>query len=810
MSIIALNFIPSVYPITGMIRTYRKQVIFILLLLVSCSVSGQGVSINEIMASNATTVADEDGDYSDWLELYNNGTEVVNLSGYYLSDNPGNPFKWTFPETILMPDSFLVVFASDKDRTSGPHLHTNFKISIEGEPIILSNPEGQMVDYLPNVVLSSDYSFGRIPDGESEMILFEASTPGISNLHGSAHEPLEDSIYFSAEQGFYETALNLALTNLNTESAIYYTFDGSDPTPADFLYTEPIEIEENLSPNNLSTINTTDTTALHPYKWRPPLENIFKGTVIKARAFEDTVPTSPIYTRSYFVHEDINHRYGQLPVISLVTDSLHLFDYHSGIYVFGSNVVNYPDNWWGQGNFFGRGKNWERPANFTFFEGGGSVAFNQDVGLRIHGGSSRSLPLKSLRIYARNQYGKPHIDYAFFPGYEMSEFERILLRQSGNDFETNYIADVLSVLITYDFNFLKQRFRSAVLFINGEFWGLMNVRERIDDHFVEYNTGTDTEHSDYRMVETWVEFPETEDSFNDLMEFVINHDLDLSENYEYISTQIDIDNIIDYYIAKLYIAVYDWPGNNIKMWRSGYDRRWRWIYFDNDEAFQDPAFNAIEHATLENGPFWPNPPVSTVLFRKLLANEQFATQFLSTFEYHLLNTFSADQVNALLDSIINPIEPVMQEHINRWQYPESLDFWREEVEKIRTFAKERPCYMRNHLMQYFNISDSTFAQGVCDNISPPKPVTEPAETHFAIWPVPSYDFLNIRLENQATIKALNILDISGRPVLRPHFTYDENAGHFYVSVSHLSSGTYILEIITEEDRILEKFVHHSR
>src|SRR5690606_11461489 len=213
----------------------------IIALLFSIS-QAQELKINEFMSSNATTIVDEDGEFEDWIELYNAGTDTFNLLGYSISDNANHPQKWLFPEVVLLPDSFLVVFASGKDRTSGPFLHTNFKISIEGEPILLSNPSGEIVDYVQNVALTTNHSFGKLPDGGEEMIIFENSTPGSSNMGGTAYIPLEDSIFFSVDQGFYETAFDLELTNLNPEAKIYYTLDGSDPDTTDYLYLEPLLI----------------------------------------------------------------------------------------------------------------------------------------------------------------------------------------------------------------------------------------------------------------------------------------------------------------------------------------------------------------------------------------------------------------------------------------------------------------------------------------------------------------------------------------------------------------------------------------
>ncbi|MDO8899336.1 MAG: lamin tail domain-containing protein, partial [Bacteroidales bacterium] len=99
------------------------------------------------MSSNATAVADEDGDYSDWIELHNTSNQALSLAGYGLSDDPEQPFRWVFPAKGIQPGGYLLVWASGKNRinTQQP-LHTNFSISAAGEPLLLTHPSGERID----------------------------------------------------------------------------------------------------------------------------------------------------------------------------------------------------------------------------------------------------------------------------------------------------------------------------------------------------------------------------------------------------------------------------------------------------------------------------------------------------------------------------------------------------------------------------------------------------------------------------------------------------------------------------------------
>src|SRR5690606_24445536 len=198
-----------------------------------------------------------------------------------------------------------------------------------------------------------------------------------------------------------------------------------------------------------------------------------------------------------------------------------------------------------------------------------------------------------------------------------------------------------------------------------------------------------------------------------------------------------------FYIAKIYVGVIDWPGNNNRIWRNGVSETpWRWIFFDNDRCFQDPAFNSMEHATMVNGPPWPNPNISTILFRKLLTNEEFKELFLKAFEFRLETSFKSERFIRLLDSIVTRIEPVMEEHINRWQYPSSISNWEKEIKILREFGQHRPCHMREILINFFEIENpDEYAAHVCDTLTPTPSWNVEFPDVIKIWPNPTTDKL---------------------------------------------------------------------
>ncbi len=169
--------------------------------------SGQ-VVLSEMMSANSQTVRDEDGDTPDWIELYNAGNVPVNLQGWYLTDDSLETGKWQFPAVTLSPGGYLLVFASDKDRKSGPFLHAGFRLGAGREPVLLSDPSGQLVDYLPARCIPTDVSFGRSPATGFRAFHFSRPTPGQSNDTNSRFTITEgqDTVLFSQPVGVFTSS----------------------------------------------------------------------------------------------------------------------------------------------------------------------------------------------------------------------------------------------------------------------------------------------------------------------------------------------------------------------------------------------------------------------------------------------------------------------------------------------------------------------------------------------------------------------------------------------------------------------------
>lgn len=536
----------------------------------------------------------------------------------------------------------------------------------------------------------------------------------VENSYGNiADKDFTVDIGFSVSGGFYRDSLQLELYSFLADAVIYYTLDGSEPDPKGnsartFLYQDPLTLVDcSHQPNVISLVKTTN------YFWPgPPKGVVFKGTPVKARAFVQGEPVGYSCAHTYFLSPDAPDRYS-LPVVSLTTSPENLFDKKKGIYVPGDR---YREGVIRSGNYYGRGAAWEREAYLEFYEADGRLVLNQNIGIRIHGNITRAWPQKSLRLYARSEYGKARFQYPFFSDRCQEEYKRLLLRSAGNDMRLAFFRDALAHRLLEDTTSLDlQAYRPVIVFINGEYWGIHNLRERLDNHYLASKYGVDKE--DVVVLEGNAVLndgqPGDQNHYKDMLAFLRSHEITDPEVYAQMNTLMDMENFIDYQIAEIYFANTDWPFNNVMFWRLkteaynpdapyGLDGRWRWMVFDTDYGFglaENPEHNTLSWAVSTDE--W-----ATVLLRTLLENPQFRAQFIARFSAHLNITFAPARVLSFVDGIQAALAPEMAEHLQRWPYISSVKRWKENVDVIRDFARRRPDCVREHLRNRFKLESA--------------------------------------------------------------------------------------------------------
>ena len=750
--------------------------------------------INEFMSSNGITIADEDGDFEDWIELYNAGDEAIDLEGYFLSDKIDQPERWEFPSVTLGSEGFLLVFASGKDRY-GAELHTNFKISSQGEPLLLTSPDGELVDFLPPVPVARDQSYGRYPDGGENRYLFDLPSPGAPNT-----KPFGSTVFLDRASGFYESAFDLEIWSDQPGVSIYYTLDGNLPDTNSLVYTEPLEIQpsDELDNNPIISIPTNVPTNSYWYQWKQPGENLFRGQVVRARAFLNGQPYSETVTGTYFVDPHYKDRF-DLPVISIVSPEKGLFDYESGIFVPGKGFEEEPlfGGAWSGGNFHHRGREWERNTELYFFEPGGEPGFHQQVGIRTHGGGSRSFPQKSIRLYARKSYGKSHFDYPIFGESHGEIYKRLILRNSGQDFVYSMLADALTHVLVEDWGMEHQSYRPVVLFINGAYWGLINLRERWDKHQFYLLKEVDEEDLDYLEFGGNEVIEGTSEAYKAMIDYLRENSLEEKQHYEYVVGQIDQQNFIDHYIAKMYFGVYDWPGNNIRFWRDrSVDGKWRWVFFDNDDAFSELYFNSYDHLQDTTNTGWPNPPWSTELYRNLMLNEDFREAFFRRVEEHLNHSFRPDNSVPLAVSVAERISGEIPHHIERWRYPETHSQWTQNIGTIIQFLEDRPCVFWEMTLEYFGKDPGDYPLEYCDP-SHTDEILDP-DSGILLYPNPTSGKVNVLLDEPHLIRSIKLFDTKGREVFSPNFIRNLPLERMQIRLPELPAGIYTLLIETQD------------
>ena len=553
------------------------------------------------------------------------------------------------------------------------NLHTNFKISSSGETLVLTTPDGIIQDSVSTGIMLGDVSRGRQPDGGAEWLFFGEPTPGNANVTTGYSGVLEPPS-LSQQGSPFSIPGTITMSTATTDAEIYYTTDGSYPNDVSLLYTGPVYIEDN--------------------------------TILRAVAIKQGWLNSRPNTQSYLFDYA-----GELPVVSLSTNPEHFWDNDSGIYVLGPNASSefpyFGANFW---------QDWERPIHFEMFEPDGELAFSIDAGVKIYGNYSRAYPQKSLTIFARGAYGSTAINYQVFPEKDIESFEAIVLRNSGNDFDNTHFRDGLVSILADRAGVTTQAFRPAVVYLNGEYWGIQNIREKINEHFIASHFPIDPDNIDMLEGNNQVIHGDPE-HYLDLLNFIETNDMSGPINYDVITSAMNVDNFIKYNITQIFVDNWDWPGNNIKYWRSrAPSGRWRWILFDADFAFglftpNGYAHNMLEFATNPDGPsqtiwgwdpWWPNPPWSTFLLRSLLDNESFKNDFINYFADHLNTTFQPDEILSIVDNITGELAGEMPVHTSRWNL--NLASWYNNVNALRNFIFYRNAFMWSHIQSYFNLA----------------------------------------------------------------------------------------------------------
>lgn len=651
-------------------RTNLLWIVFALLLL-HPSASGK-VWINEFMQSNVDCLVDDTWEFPDsWVELYNDGDEEVNLKQWYLSDKEEIQKSWRIWDEVVIPaKGYLIVYCDERNLP----LHTTYRLeSGKGCSIYLRNASGTIVDQVVNFPKqpAPNISCGRMVDDIESWGYFVKATPKAANK-GVASSIVLPAPQFSVKGGVYQqrVEVELSLPAFVPEgvglSHLYYTTDGSEPTEESPRYSEPFLFET--------------------------------PTCLRAKLIHPSYLSDRSITQSYIVVD----RQLTLPVVSIATNDAFLFDDVFGIYVEGNGSHS-------QANYM---HDWRRPMNIEYFPVVGEESVINQLGeLRIGGGYSRQQhPSKTFIVYSNKRFGVKGFNYPLFTAKPDMGIKSFMLRQSGNDFAGLGFRDA----ITQQFLGRKvdldyQECQPAIMFINGEYYGFQNFRERSNDDFILSNYDN---LEDIDMVENWpnsaLELKKGDfKDYNELMEMI---QLPLDQvPYEKLMDKIDINEYINYMILQVYISNVDFPQYNVVLWRPRTaGGKWRFLLKDTDHGtnyVNPPSHNSLKYnldLTIKESP--------RLLFHRLMNYEPFKKEFYTRFAIYMGDMLHPNTTCALVDSMKVMLDAEIPYHKTRWNNHDrerDYEWWLGAVDRIKGWLTERNTYMYKELNNELKLAGLT-------------------------------------------------------------------------------------------------------
>ncbi len=715
------------------------------------------ICINEICASNDTCLADVNGNFYDWIELYNMSDEEIDLTGYGVSKKESKPYQLTIPEGVTLgAGEYLVIFCN-KNEEAGFHdgaLYAPFNIGADGETLTLVDADGALLDTCSFYALKTDDTYGHYPDGDGSYSIL-TPTPSTTN-NDAAPISYVDAPAFSVESGFYEDAFQLEI-DAPEGTTIYYTTDCSNPLDSDtaISYRDGILIYDNTSDPNLYSEYTHIRV---DYDYTPPGYNIDKGMIIRAVAVDADGFASDVLTKSYFVGKDADY-YTDMAVISISTESENLFDDDIGIYVTGSIYEEYisdPDHkvyssannasW--PTNYNQSGRDWEREATVQLFENG-TLSYETGCGIRISGNYSRGVAQKSFKLYARSEYGNSKFKYNFFDdiydidGNPITGFEKLQIYNGGFNNDSRKIREALVQTLSQDRDVSAAHYRPCIVFLDGEFWGMYSLAERQDADYLEEHYGIDTD--DLTVIKngkldngSGVLMQE----YKDFYDWIISADISDDDVYAQACEIMDMQSLMDYMTIETYICNKDWWHDSDTMnwivWRSNEvddsnpyaDGKWRFILQDVQSSFLTASDNLFE--TGYKGESWKN---FGSIFMKLMENATFRDQFYETYHEIVAENFEPDRVCALIDEFAAEQKDAVVDTYKRFSLNvnKEASYYDSGIKNIKTFAQTRPAYA----LQYLDELYCTFGDhrqvtddicDICGEVVTAAETTEPTET----------------------------------------------------------------------------------
>ncbi len=589
----------------------------------------------------------------DWIELCNKSENDINLNGWGIGRNSVAP-EYTFTDETIKSGGYILLYAD------GGENYLPFKISLDGEQFFLFNDKGQCCDSFESAWIAQGNSCGR--SGSDELCFFKNASPGIENedYHYKGYAQVPE---LSINGGYCNSGDKI--TPLSSDGVtLRFTDDGTKPT---------------RESTEFSSYTVGD-----------------KNTVLRVRAYKDGYLPSEVESFTF-----ITEQKHDIPFVALSCDPQDLFSDERGILAFGTSYSEeFPyvgANFW---------EEWEREASFEYYTADGKKQLGCLAGIKVFGQYSRAYDQKSLAVHFRGKYGTSSVEYPFFEGNSVTEFESLVLRAGGQDQKYTRIRDAFcSEIISSCTSLAYMDWQPIAVYINGEYYGFYDLREKINEAYFEYHEGIDKDNISI-IKGNRIELAGSVDDYEALRKYVREHDLSDPEVYAYVESQIDIDNYIDYLIAEIFLCNGD--TGNIKFYRNDDGGKWKWVFFDLDMALRGEAtwendYNSIKKLFNPEGHGASNMFFTTMQCG-LLESPQFRDKFSRRYAELLNTAFLPENLNAKIDEMAALMDSEMVLHGQRWDRP-SYDSWKSSIRSLKDICSKRRAVAKKQFIDFMELSD---------------------------------------------------------------------------------------------------------
>ena len=629
-----------------------KKILLIIFCLYNLANSNGQVIINEFSTSNTNNYG---GGTEDWLELYNTSATAVNIGGYYLSDKITNTIKWQIPAgTTINANGYYRFFLTGNNITTGANLETNFKLTqTSQEWLLFSDATGTIIEsYQMLVPTPGGHSRGKSPNGGSNWAFFDTPTPNAANS-STSYTGYVAKPTFNVNPGFYTSPPSIILSCTTPNAQIRYTADGSQPTATSTLFNLPIVVSAT--------------------------------TVIRAQAFPpsgSTLLESLIENNTYFLN--VNHT---IPVVSVSGDYGPIQTGNTSFSPLAS----------GNGTI----------SSIEYFDANQQFQWESTGDMRKHGNDSWAYPQKGIRFHSQDRYGYTStISYPMMQRSNRQNYDVIILKAGASD---NYpdgggfgsfpahIRDAF-VQTFAEKNGIRvdtRRYEPCVLYVNGKYWGVYEIRERVDTDYTDFYYNQPEDKVDMLRVWGGMNIDAGSDTaWYNLRDFVVNNNMATPTNYQYVADRLDVNSFIDYFIYNQFLVntdVFNW---NTHWWRGrkGAGVKWRYVLWDMDNTFDlGQNYTGLPSTDCNTTPCGYEQVMQNttgivtqpIMFSRLKQNPIFYQTYVNRYAYLNNSILTCDKLIPHLDSLIARITPEFPGQVARWGG--TMAEWQTNVQKIRDF-----------------------------------------------------------------------------------------------------------------------------